>query len=132
MAHFPSKIIASNFHIIPIYNLLIHKVFHCNLQSLLWNSIYEMQFILSVPFLALLLASLVLQVQTRIKLSISILKENAYGGESPSEFYFKLSRLSTYHNQRSQIEEVASIFDKDSQRKFKIYADAYQCLVFID
>ena len=72
-----------------MYNLLIHNVFHYNHCYGTKDERDAIYVILSVPFLALHLASLVLQVQTRNNLSTNILEDNSNEEESPSEFSLK-------------------------------------------
>ncbi|KAL7555253.1 hypothetical protein ACHAWF_018911 [Thalassiosira exigua] len=68
-------------------------------------------------------------------LAVNTVTDNACGEESPGLLYRKLARIQPFHYQCSKSStsnEVASVFDRATQRQSKVNRAKQQCLVFMD
>lgn len=68
-------------------------------------------------------------------LSVNVVSDNANGDDSVREFFRRLARLSIFHYQcskQSTSKEIASVFEKASQRQEKVDAAKHRCVVFMD
>ena len=68
-------------------------------------------------------------------LSVNMVSDNSNGEDSPSPFYRKLARLSTFHYQctkKSDSQEVGRVFKMCTERQSKVDPAKHKCLVFMD
>lgn len=68
-------------------------------------------------------------------LAVNVTTDNAHGEDSPSGFYRRLARLSTYHYQcskESTSKEIAAVFQKATQRQEKLDSKKHLSFVFMD
>jgi hypothetical protein len=68
-------------------------------------------------------------------LAVNIVADNAHGEDSPSGFYRRFPRLSTYHYQcskESTSKEIAAVFQKATQRQEKLDSKKHAAFVFMD